>query len=268
MKGGKTPLGYTIVEVMIVLAISMAMLALAAGFINGRQGKASFNQGANDFASRIQSVANQVADGQFSDIGLDCTTSPISYSAGHEQGFNDQCVFLGKMIYIRNGDLSKPQYDVISVAGDRLYLGNPPTTLTQANPRAIPPLTTTQATPQRLWANHGITGEDTTTVVPTPFNDIYAIGFLLTSQTDNADKSIDTQAVRLYYITNSTVVNETSSTIEAKVITANIHPTSFANICITDGTRYAKIYVSTDDGITTNNSPTDVKLEMNGTTAC
>lgn len=54
MKGGKSPLGYTVVEVMIVLAVSGIMFLVAANFINGKQQKTSFANGVNEMASRIQ----------------------------------------------------------------------------------------------------------------------------------------------------------------------------------------------------------------------
>ena len=50
----KQPFGYTIVEVMIVLAVSSAMFLIAANFINGKQERTAFSQGSNEMVSQLQ----------------------------------------------------------------------------------------------------------------------------------------------------------------------------------------------------------------------
>ena len=68
MNGGKRPLGYTIIEVMIVLAVSGVMFIIAASFISGKQESTAFTEGANEFASQLQQTIAEVADGQYSDV--------------------------------------------------------------------------------------------------------------------------------------------------------------------------------------------------------
>ncbi|HEX4774335.1 MAG TPA: prepilin-type N-terminal cleavage/methylation domain-containing protein [Candidatus Saccharimonadales bacterium] len=129
MLGGKNkqPLGYTIVEVMIVLAISGVMFLIAAQFIQGKQEKTSFTVGVNEMASQIQDVIEQVTNGQYSDIPLKCagtTTNSVGAQvtfppgAGTAQGINSSCVFLGKMFRF---DVSKDntQYEIFSLAASR-----------------------------------------------------------------------------------------------------------------------------------------------------
>src|SRR5579884_2456783 len=144
MKGGKNkkPAGYTIVEVMIVLAVSGMMFVIAALFIQGKQEKASFTAGINQMASQIQTTIEQVTDGQYSDITVPCnftTTTTIGGSGSPvQQGNNPNCVFLGKLVHFLGG--SSVQYEVVSVVGGRIDIsGNPITSFPAADPRAVAP---------------------------------------------------------------------------------------------------------------------------------
>src|SRR5579884_3754299 len=115
MLGGKNKqsLGYTIVEIMIVLAISGVMFVIAASFVNGKQQQAAFTSGVNQMTSQIQDVIEQVTDGKYSDAPIICTPSGntinIVGAAGvNTQGTNSGCVFLGKFMQFGvNGDNSK-----------------------------------------------------------------------------------------------------------------------------------------------------------------
>lgn len=142
MKGGKSPLkqkaqqkGYTIVEVMIVLAVSGVMFVVAATFINGRQARTSFTSGVNEMTSRIQATIDQSTDGRFTDIKLKCDVTGgavdayIASAADNSkgQGTNAPCVFMGKALKLRSGtyanDTSKYKYEVLILAGKREAVG-------------------------------------------------------------------------------------------------------------------------------------------------
>src|SRR5947209_7153977 len=100
MKGGKTktPRGYTIVEVMIFLAVSGFMFIIAAQFVSGKQAHAEFRQGMNDVKAQVQQTINDVANGYFpSNSDFSCNTEsgrpqPDTGSTG--QGQNKGCVFM------------------------------------------------------------------------------------------------------------------------------------------------------------------------------
>lgn len=101
MRGGKNKTGYTITEVLIVLAISSAMFIAANSFISGRVAETSFRTGVNETASRIQDVIDQVASGQFNDRQISCTNNGASIIVNvgtNNQGSNIACVFAGKLI--------------------------------------------------------------------------------------------------------------------------------------------------------------------------
>lgn len=186
MKGARTPAGYTIVEVMIVLAVSGLMFLMAANFIGNKQEATSFPQGVNELASSIQNTIAQVSNGQYSDINIVCNfhyistdpkTSfipPITLAAGpgtttnssanDSQGTNTQCTFLGKVMhfslrYLTGNGITSQQYETFSVAGGRLDNNNQPITPDPSNPTTpldddgptpISPLTTQSDTPEHL----------------------------------------------------------------------------------------------------------------------
>ncbi|MEO6761685.1 MAG: hypothetical protein ABI220_04940 [Candidatus Saccharimonadales bacterium] len=99
--------GYTILEVMIFLAVSGFMFILAAVFINGRQDNVAFRQGMLAAGSTISSTIDDVANGRYPAIpdGEVCDAgtsgSPVIKpmpGPGVEQGSNLGCVFLGKAL--------------------------------------------------------------------------------------------------------------------------------------------------------------------------
>ncbi|HSX23561.1 MAG TPA: hypothetical protein VLE74_00460, partial [Candidatus Saccharimonadales bacterium] len=65
MSGGTKPLGYTIVEVMIFLAVSGALLVSALLIFNGRQQRIEFGQSIRDIDSKIRDVLNDVSTGVY-----------------------------------------------------------------------------------------------------------------------------------------------------------------------------------------------------------
>ena len=65
MKCGRKPLGFTLVETMIFLAVSGALLLTAMAFITSTQSGAQFNQGANDALQQINGVIGNVTDGYY-----------------------------------------------------------------------------------------------------------------------------------------------------------------------------------------------------------
>jgi prepilin-type N-terminal cleavage/methylation domain-containing protein len=146
MNGGKKQRGYTIIEVMIVLAASGLMFVIAANFISGKQAKTSFRAGVDETASRIDDVLAQVTGGHYSDQFFGCTTSSgsphiVNASSGNDRsGKNSDCVFLGKFMHFNTaGTVNDPNYSVYSLAGNRVVkiTGLPPKNLTEANPTII-----------------------------------------------------------------------------------------------------------------------------------
>jgi prepilin-type N-terminal cleavage/methylation domain-containing protein len=271
MKGGKTPLGYTIVEVMVVLAVSGIMFLIAATFINGKQEKASFTEGVNDMASTLQNIVTQVESGQYSDINLNtCTFTTASKTvtfgplAGSGQGTNQDCVFLGKLVYF-SYDAPAPQsanYEVFSMAGGRVDGGgNPITTPSDAGATVIDSLTSQQTVPQNLLIRN-VTVIDTS-VSPLP-QASYGIGFLQSPSVDVANSLTNGASnVGLYYVPGlgpnhavnvNTIINSGGG--------ANVKTAQRVDICLSDGTQYAEVTLGTNNaGNSQSNLNVDVKMD-------
>ncbi len=148
---GSKQTGYTIIEVLIFVAISGFMFVLAAAFINGKQASAEFRQGVNDINSQLQQVINDVSNGFYpsnsgftcySNTGILTITSPATgqgANAGNRGGVGG-CVFLGKVVQF-NADQDPLKYYVYTVAGSQFANGatdgNVPATFAEALPTAV-----------------------------------------------------------------------------------------------------------------------------------
>jgi hypothetical protein len=143
--------GYTIIEVMIFLAVSGFMFVLAAAFVNGKQANAEFKQGMASTASNIQSAINTVANGFYpQDNQLDCTAGATGIptfptgGATEGQGSNGGCVFLGKVIQIDFMNTAKNDagYNIYTIAARQYKPGANPdnelsTSLADASPTVV-----------------------------------------------------------------------------------------------------------------------------------
>ena len=266
MLGGKNkhqPLGYTIVEVLIVLAVSGVMFVIAANFISGKAGKTAFTQGVNEMASRIQDSIEQVIDGEYSDIPFNCSASGSSLSISatadpnHKQGNNPECVFIGKLLqFNNNGDPSS--YEVFSLAAARgsTSLGSD---VTPVEGGGID-LTTQQTVPQHLMlTNTAISVNGTATKY-------YGFGFTQSQGTAGATPGTyasGAQTVGLVYASGLTSGNDNETTA-ISAITGQVAPARSISFCLTDGTRYAQISV----GGTGIGGQLDVSVKMKGSSAC
>lgn len=117
MKRGRQTQGFTIVEVLIFLAVSGALLISALYFISGTQGKTQFTQAANDVLQQVNAVVNNVANGYYA--GNDDVTcsivggKPVATNGGSQaRGTAKDCVFLGRVLSFDSEDSFKI-YDVV-----------------------------------------------------------------------------------------------------------------------------------------------------------
>lgn len=269
MKGARSPLGYTIVEVMIVLMISGVMFVIAASFINGKQERTSFSEGTNNLVSQIQSIVQDVTDGHYSDVPVSCTQSgggttiTASSSGGSGQGENPQCVFWGKLVHFyKNGTTFPETYETVSLAAAR-------TTNPTPGEEGIPGLTTQTNIPQSLQVesmhvydpgntNHGN----------------YNVGFTqsLGTVADAANGVYQSGAQTVGLVYSSALTQNTSiSGNENNVTQVNIHTASSAAICLTDGLRWAVLFIGTPPGAgsgssSNNNNQLSISVQQFGLT--
>ncbi len=269
MKGGKRPLGYTIIEVMIVLAVSGVMFLIATTFINGKQERTIFAQGTNEMASRLQDVIEQVTDGRYSGIQLNCTYNGTTSFGGTTvgQGTNSNCVFLGKILHFSDAGIPY-NYDTFSIAGGRVGTGNVPVVSLSgvggADPKVIPALITSQVTPSRLHVTK-VTVTDMSGSVAQSF----AVGFLQGQGAIDTSGSVPLgslqdgpQTINMYYV-NGVVGSMSQLAAEGQIAGGgNLVAAQKVDICLTDSSRYADVVIDTK------NSQLNVNVQMDGTTPC
>ncbi len=267
MKGGKTPLktkGYTIVEVMIVLAVSGMMFVMAATFINGKQQKTAFNQGTNELGSRIQKVADDVTNGHYSDVPLSCPITggqaTASYDSSSSQGTQSKCVFLGKLVHFYAQGTGQPaqNYEVISVADNRKANDD---VFPRASIGQITDLTTKQTIPQGLELKN----MEVTNSVGASNTTAYSIGFKqgagsIANALTGEYKS-GAQTVGLVF---SGATQNNAAATSTTPFGTQIQPARSAKLCITDGKRYAQILIGGEG----NGSQLSIRVKQLGETAC
>jgi prepilin-type N-terminal cleavage/methylation domain-containing protein len=259
MLGGKNkqPLGYTIIEVLIVLAVSSFMFVIASSFINGKQERSSFTSGVNQMSSNIQDVIEQVADGRYSDIPVSCTYSSGSVSLGGGpalgQGANSQCVFLGKVLRLPTSSGSVNTYTIFSLAGGRLSVANVSSSPNAGDPTIIDPtLTLQQGIPQSLSVvNNTVTAYDRTSGLAV---NTTAFGFIQSQGVAGNNGSFQTggQSINLVYSPGISSTSANSS------INNNLQYAKSISICMTDGTQTAMLVVGNSNnqlGVSVNRNP-------------
>lgn len=163
MKQGLYAHGFTIVEVLIVLTVSIALLLSGMLYISGRQSKTQFTQSINDVRLQIDSVINNVSTGYYAassstNFGCDGTgaTQPVITNGGPtEQGSHSSCVFIGRAIQFDVGGNPSAMYVYNMIA--RQYADNTNKTPVQHWADAYPILLSPSST-----AGHGLGGVDTT----------------------------------------------------------------------------------------------------------
>lgn len=148
-----TDAGFTIVELMIFLAITGALLVSALMLFNGRIARTQFTQAVQELDNKIKGTINEVSAGTYPGATpFDCSAagSAISVSAvgSSGQGTRTDCVFLGKVMQFGvSGDTgcsgsslkSCRQLNIYTAVGRRAVNGQEVQSLTGTN-GAIPQL--------------------------------------------------------------------------------------------------------------------------------
>lgn len=146
MKRRPPTAGFTIVETMIVLAVTAALFLAVATTIAGRENSNQFTDAINDIRAQMQQTIGDVQSGYYPNLGnFSCIGNPggIDIVGGtSEQGTNGACVFLGKVMQFGLDNGSLQNYEIYSVAGAREA-----TTLSGANPTVVAPSTAKPGTP-------------------------------------------------------------------------------------------------------------------------
>lgn len=130
--------GYTVVEMMIVLAVSGAMFVSAIALMSGKASKTGFGQAVQDISSKIQAEASSIKSGTFDNPeGYDCSVDGSGNATlVTGTGINNNCIVLGRAFQ------SNPSWDYINiytVLGNRLATNGQVANSLTTNPnRTIP----------------------------------------------------------------------------------------------------------------------------------
>ncbi len=158
--------GYTIVEVMIFLVVTGALLASAIAAFNGQQERTQFTQSIRELDSKIRDTANEVTSGFYSKTtGFTCISNPapgtppvintVVVGPGNPQGTSTGCEFTGKVLqfvpHTCNAASHNNCYNVFTVIGKRQTTAGGSLhdvgTLQEAVPIAVVPTTSAPSRP-------------------------------------------------------------------------------------------------------------------------
>lgn len=172
MKTGVSTHAYTIVEVMIVLVVTGALLISTLTLISGQQRKTEFTQAVREVESQIQDIINDVATGFYPDTNnftcnATASTGPSFTGGDKGQGTNQGCIYLGRVLHFGVGNSSN-SFNIYTVAGRRQTTGaggqaKEAETLAQTYPIVVSATTDNQtlrfglSTTTMKYVNSGIT---------------------------------------------------------------------------------------------------------------
>lgn len=275
LKNGKNK-GFTIVEVMIVLAITGILFFSATVLIGGRANKTQFQQSINDAVAQIRQTLNEVSTGYYANLGnfkcqnISNALTLTSGSAG--QGSNSGCIFLGKAMQFGVKNTDPQQYNTFAVAGLQLdSSGNEVTTYTDAKPAVIYPSTAQPNSPNDVTADsfqYGLTVSKMYYNGNTA-NNIGAVAFLSTlGSYSGTDLQSGAQKITVVPVTG-TSLNDTTANA-ANVINTNL--VSSSAISLTNGVQICFDSGSTNQsGLVTiagNGQQFSVTLSIKGNKGC
>jgi type II secretory pathway pseudopilin PulG len=131
--------GYTIVEVMIVLAITSVLFFSAVLVFNGQRSGTDFSQAMQDLNSKIQDYANKVSTSSYSGSeNYICSVVNGRPLLTNGSGSNDKCLFLGLAIQAVPGQSTLHAYTVLGTkdiyAAGGTDTGQPALNISSTNP--------------------------------------------------------------------------------------------------------------------------------------
>jgi type II secretory pathway pseudopilin PulG len=158
--------GYTLIEVMIFLAVSGVLFVSAVALIQGQQGRTQFSQSMRDIDSKINQYVSEVSASYFpSNQDYSCAINaagrPVltKLTAGTKGvGSNEDCIFLGKALQFHHEDAGNTDdtigvYSILGKRANQVALAGGGTTsvlisnFAAANPTPTPSLVETYALP-------------------------------------------------------------------------------------------------------------------------
>lgn len=142
--------GFTIVELLIFIAVSTALFVSAMMLVGGRQHKTEFQTGVNEFVQQMQSIANDVSSGNYErPLDVSCSVDALGnvlLGVGGNPGTSSDCIFIGRAVqFAPSGNAD--EYNTFSLVGRRQIRPSPTSakrdirSLSEANAQILAPRT-------------------------------------------------------------------------------------------------------------------------------
>lgn len=139
--------GYTIVELLIVLAVTSVVAISAFGMVQGQRERNEFTQAVRDFETRLTDIANDVYQGYYPQLSTNnplCTVPAfgLTFAAagGAIQGGSANCIFAGKAVEF-SPETGDTRMRVLTLATRRIARnGLPVTSMTDLSNNDIAPV--------------------------------------------------------------------------------------------------------------------------------
>lgn len=132
--------GFTIIEVLIVLAVTGLLFLSATALISGRTSQTEFDQSSRDFRQQIQNAITQVASGTYDNTTEGCMISGSSLSftgTNQGQGTDNSCIFIGDILQFGLGS-NQSGINTYVLGGQRIQAnGSQVTGLSNALPTLV-----------------------------------------------------------------------------------------------------------------------------------
>lgn len=258
--------GFTIIEVMIVLAVSGMLLITAILALRGQSGRTQFALSMRDIQSKFESIINDVNGGVFpSTEKYNCvsnnppTTRPVLQPNPQNRGTSTDCTYLGKAI---EPVINQDKMFVYTVLGNRLMI-----IPFSTGPIPVDSLDNAKATPAFNQTNgvsltetyefpDGATQILSSKVQGVPYPQSYLIGFYSSLQNasaavgQNGSQSVVGKAYDLQSWQNVDIIDsgEVQACVEEGVTCQNT-PEGFAewDLCFASGDQKAVLKVRPND---------------------
>ena len=248
--------GFTIIEVLIVLAVTGALLLAAMLLINGRQRNTAFNQSIRNIQTELQQIINEVGSGYYPNNGnLSCDrggpAGGTKLSAGTtEQGANVNCVFMSKVAQFAVGTEDPEPYNIYTLVGLRGTTVSPSVDLKTSKARVIASGTAAgdAVVPDAFETNllqYGLSVSKMyySNAAGSRVADIAAVGFTMNvSSLGDADGSqrvevvaIPGTALHVSKATGVQQINDRLATIDSSAAGTLINPPGGVQICLNSG---------------------------------
>lgn len=164
MKSRTSSGGYTIVEALIFLGVSAALLVSTLTVVSSQQNRTQFTQATQDIRSKLDDIANDIGNGYYKNTNdFSCVASQvspfpsptISASASNAQGANEGCIFLGRAIQFSPSN-QPGNYNVHTIVG-RQYSGTNLSSSVVVSLAEAKPVSTVPFATETSQLEHGLT---------------------------------------------------------------------------------------------------------------